>query len=105
MPNFIQNAISIEQVQQSQGYLLLAFGTNWCGHCLAAAPLISDALKNKSNLPFVQEEDGAGRRLGRLFKVKLWPSFILLKDGEEIARATRPNLAQVLALLAHVADS
>lgn len=99
MINFIQNAISIEQVKESQGYLLLAFGTNWCGHCQAAAPIINQALQKLPELRFVQEEDGAGRRLGRLFKVKLWPSFILLKDGEEIARAVRPNAEQVEELL------
>lgn len=104
MSDFVQNAISIEEVQSSQGYLLLAFGTNWCGHCQAAAPLINQALVAHPNLPFVQEEDGSGRRLGRLFKVKLWPSFILLKDGEEVARAVRPSAAQVDDLLAQLKD-
>lgn len=102
MLNYIKDAISAEQVENSQGYLLLAFGTNWCGHCLRAAPLMSDALQAQADLRFVEEEDGAGRRLGRMFKVKLWPSYILLKDGIEVARAVRPDAPQVAELLAHI---
>jgi len=39
----------------------------------------------------VKVEDGKGRRLGRTFGVKLWPTLIFLKDGEEIARVVRPE--------------
>jgi thioredoxin 1 len=35
-------------------------------------------------------QDGPGRPLGRSFKVKLWPSLVLLRDGAEIARVVRP---------------
>ena len=38
-----------------------------------------------------EEEDGAGRRLGRYFSVKLWPTLILLKNGEELGRVIRPT--------------
>lgn len=45
-------------------------------------------------------EDGRGRPLGRSFKVKLWSSLILLRDGVEIARVVRPRSATDLAPLA-----
>lgn len=102
MTDYIQGAISAEQIAQSKGYLLLAFGTPWCGHCQAAESILVQALVAYPTLTVVKEEDGAGRRLGRLFKVKLWPSIILLKDGEEIARTVRPDTAQITALLAHI---
>lgn len=35
-------------------------------------------------------EDGPGRRLGRFFRVKLWPTLVFLQDGEEVARLVRP---------------
>ena len=44
-------------------------------------------------------EDGPGRRLGRSFRVKLWPTLILLKDGQEVARVVRPSDAADLAVL------
>ncbi|PZO69071.1 MAG: thiol reductase thioredoxin, partial [Sphingomonas taxi] len=36
-------------------------------------------------------EDGPGRALGRSFKVKLWPTLVLLRDGVELARVVRPG--------------
>jgi thioredoxin 1 len=36
-------------------------------------------------------EDGSGRRLGRSFAVKLWPTLVFLRDGEEISRLVRPS--------------
>ncbi len=43
-------------------------------------------------------EDGPGRRLGRSFQVKLWPTFIFLKDGVEQGRVVRPmNVAEIAA--------
>jgi thioredoxin 1 len=35
-------------------------------------------------------EDGPGRPLGRSFRVKLWPTMIFLRDGQEVARLVRP---------------
>ena len=36
-------------------------------------------------------EDGPGRPLGRSFRVKLWPTLVFLKDGQEVARIVRPG--------------
>jgi thioredoxin 1 len=44
-------------------------------------------------------EDGKGRPLGRSFAVKLWPTLILLRDGQEVARVVRPLREQDLAPL------
>ena len=37
-----------------------------------------------------------GRKLGRHFKVKLWPTLVVLRNGEEIGRVTRPASAQAV---------
>ena len=37
--------------------------------------------------------DASGRRLGRSFGVKLWPTLVLLADGKEVARLVRPQAA------------
>ena len=80
--------------------MLLQFGVDWCGHCQAAEPAIAQALKTFSRLSHLRIEDGAGRPLGRSFRVKLWPTLVLLRDGQEMGRLVRPTQeAQVLALL------
>ena len=90
----------------SPGDLLLQFGVDWCGHCQAAEPAIAEALKAFPGLRHLRIEDGAGRPLGRSFHVKLWPTLVLLRDGQELARLVRPTqAAQVLALLRPVGSA
>ncbi|MDL2357609.1 MAG: thioredoxin family protein [Pseudomonadota bacterium] len=88
------------------GIVALDFGTDWCGYCKAAAPLIDAALASQPTVRHMKVEDGSGRALGRSFRVKLWPTVIVLKDGKELARVVRPADAGALgeALARAVAD-
>ncbi|ASK33340.1 thiol reductase thioredoxin [Alcanivorax sp. N3-2A] len=73
------------------GPAVLEFGTGWCGHCRAAQPLIAAAFQDYPQVRHLKVEDGKGRPLGRSFRVKLWPTLIFLRDGEEVARLVRPR--------------
>ena len=88
------------EIEQLPGAVVLDFGTNWCGYCSAAAPLVERALAAHPEVRHVRIEDGPGRLLGRSFKVKLWPTLVFLRDGEERSRVVRPaDLAQLTAAL------
>jgi thioredoxin 1 len=78
------------------GVVALDFGTNWCGYCKAAEGAIEAALAKYPNVRHLKVEDGPGRPLGRSFRVKLWPTVVVLKDGQEVARVVRPNDAAEL---------
>jgi len=77
-------------IDATPGLVALDFGTNWCGYCRAAEPLIDQALQDQPDVRHIKVEDGPGRPLGRSFRVKLWPTVVVLKDGQEVARVTRP---------------
>ena len=77
-------------VEAGVGWQLLEFGTDWCGHCAAAQPVVRDFVE-KHGLDHRKVEDGKGRPLGRAFTVKLWPTLVLLRDGQEVARVVRPT--------------
>ncbi|PUE31744.1 thioredoxin family protein [Limnohabitans sp. Jir72] len=91
-------APSLSEVQALPGLVLLEFGTEWCGHCRAAQPLIAQAMAAHIRMPMpwqhLKIEDGPGRALGRHYRVKLWPTLVLLRDGQEVARLVRPASAQ-----------
>lgn len=80
-----------EAVHAMQGLVLLEFGTDWCPHCLGAQNAIRSVLEPRADIQHLKVEDGPGRRLGRFFRVKFWPTLVLLQDGQEIARAVRPH--------------
>lgn len=83
-----------EAVDQLQGPAVLEFGTPWCGHCQRAQPLIEQALKDQAGVQHLKVEDGPGRPLGRSYRVKLWPTLIFLRNGQEAARLVRPQTAR-----------
>jgi len=79
------------------GATLLEFGANWCGHCMAAQPPLQQAMAGHDAVNHYKVEDGPGRPLGRSYKVKLWPTLIFLRDGQEVARVVRPLEAGEIA--------
>jgi thioredoxin 1 len=83
-------------VEKIPGAAVIEFGTNWCGYCLAAQPLIESAFLHIGNVRHIKVEDGKGRPLGRAFGVKLWPTLIFLRDGIEVARVVRPSSSAAL---------
>lgn len=79
------------EVDAWTGFVLLEFGTDWCGHCRAAQSPLQTALAQNPAWRHVKVEDGSGRVLGRSYRVKLWPTLILLKNGQEVERLVRPT--------------
>jgi len=79
------------EVAALSGATVLEFGTDWCGFCQGAQPFIEQASAKHPAVRHLKIEDGPGRPLGRSFKVKLWPTLIFLRNGEEVARVVRPN--------------
>lgn len=87
---YAETQLTRDDIDQLTGPAVLEFGVDWCGHCQAAQPLITTALTNYPNIRHIKVEDGKGRRLGRSYSVKLWPTLIFLKNGTEITRLVRP---------------
>ena len=84
-----------EDVDRMTGPVLLEFGTPWCGFCRAAQSDIATLLAEYPAVRHLKVEDGPGRRLGRSFRVKLWPNLVFLKDGAVVRQLARPTAEEM----------
>lgn len=78
------------EIDALRGPALIEFGTSWCGHCRGVQRPLAEALAAHPRVRHIKIEDGPGRRLGRTFGVKLWPTLVFLRDGAEVVRLVRP---------------
>src|SRR6218665_366386 len=88
---YLALAPSREEVGRLAGAAVLELGAPWAPHCQRAEPLIGQALHGRAALAHPTVEDGPGQRLARSFGVKLWPTLVFLRDGQERARLEGPQ--------------
>ena len=55
------------------------------------------ALAAHPGVRHIKVADASGRRLGRSYGVKLWPTLVFLRDGKEAARLVRPDESTEIA--------
>jgi len=83
-----------EEIESVSGPLVLEFGATWCGFCQGAQSAIREAIEAVPGVRHVKVGDGKGKLLGRSFTVKLWPTLIFLKEGQEHSRLVRPSQSE-----------
>jgi thioredoxin 1 len=93
---FTDPAPALEDLADLPGTVAVEFGVDWCPHCQAAQSFLREALQERRDITHIKIEDGPGRKLGRHFQVKLWPTLVVLRKGQEIGRITRPPSAQAV---------
>jgi thioredoxin 1 len=84
-----------EQVDQLPGAVVLEFGAGWCPYCQDIQAPLGAALQQYPHVRHIAIEDGKGRRLGRSFGVKLWPTLVFMQDGRIVHKAVRPSRSEM----------
>jgi thiol-disulfide isomerase/thioredoxin len=81
---------------------ILQFSTTFCSQCRAAKALISDVVKDQSDISYLEIDAESNLALVRKVDVRSTPTTIFLdKGGFEIARATgAPKRDQLLKVIA-----
>lgn len=94
-----------ENVDALTGVSVIEFGAPWCGHCMAAQPALHEVLRGRNDLRHLKIEDGSGRPLGRSFRIKLWPTLVVMRDGQEVTRLVRPRTVDEIREALSVVDA
>ena len=89
--DYASTELSRQDIDGLRGATVLEFGNSWCGHCRRATPFVVEAFARHEAVRHIRVADASGRRLGRSFAVKLWPTLIFLRDGREVSRLVRPR--------------
>ena len=84
-----------EEIDRTEGPVLLEFGASWCPYCRALAPELAGLLREFPGIRHIKVEDGPGRPLGRSFRVKLWPNLVFLREGRVVRQLARPKIQEV----------
>ena len=95
--DYAQTEPKREEVDALAGATLVEFGSPWCGWCRRAQPRIAEALAAHPDVRHIKIADASGRRLGRSFGVKLWPTLVFLREGKETTRLVRPDDSSEIA--------
>ena len=67
---------------------VLYFTAEWCNPCKKVRPIVEDINREYSDAKFIVVDADSEIELTSNFGVKSIPTFILIKDGEEISRLT-----------------
>ena len=76
-----------QEVRDWPEFLLAEFWAKWCGYCRMVEPVVNDlASWRAGKLKVIRVDIDAEPALARRFTVKATPTFILYRNGSQIAR-------------------
>lgn len=79
---------NFEEIKQGDRPVLLDFFAEWCGPCRMIAPIIDEIAEEREDVAVCKVNVDNEPSLAEAFGVFSIPTLVVLKNGEEVARAT-----------------
>lgn len=67
---------------------ILYFTADWCHPCAKTRPIVEELNRESPDIKFQIIDSDIEAALAKSFEVRSIPTFIVIKDGKEITRAT-----------------
>jgi thioredoxin 1 len=72
------------------------FTADWCAPCKRTKPIVEELNRESADVKFQIIDVDIERELARKFEIKSVPTFIVIRDGQEINRAIGPKTREQL---------
>ena len=79
---------NFEEIKNGAKPVLLDFFAEWCGPCRMIAPIIDEIAEEREDVAVCKINVDNEPSLAEAFGVFSIPTLVVLKNGEEVARAT-----------------
>ncbi|KAL2892770.1 Thioredoxin H-type 1 [Bienertia sinuspersici] len=88
------------EASKSAGKLVVVdFTASWCGPCRFIAPILADLAKKHPSVLFLKVDVDELKTVAEEFKVDAMPTFVFLKNGEEIDRVVGARKESLIELV------
>lgn len=79
----------IKELQNEKGVVMVEFYATWCPHCQKMMPIVENVkAKFDGKAPIYQFDIDKNEEFADSLDVKVIPTFIIFKDGEELWRTS-----------------
>ena len=91
---------NFDEIIKTDKPVLLDFYADWCGPCRMVAPIVHEIAEENDNVVVAKINVDNEPDLAMKFEVMSIPTLVVMKNGEEVKRATGARAKpQILAML------
>ena len=91
---------NFDEIIKSEKPVLIDFYADWCGPCRMVAPIVHEIAEENDNVVVAKINVDNDPELAEKFGVMSIPTLVVMKNGEEVSRATGARAKpQILAML------
>lgn len=69
-----------------EGKVLVKFYADWCGPCQMMKPIVEEFAEKHADIKILEINIDDEEKLAEKYEVSTIPCFVVMKDGEEVAR-------------------
>lgn len=88
-----------ENGKASGKLVVVDFTASWCGPCRFIAPVLADLAKKYPSVTFLKVDVDELKTVAEEYKVDAMPTFVFLKNGEEIGRVVGARKESLVELV------
>jgi|TARA_B110000305_G_C19157603_1_gene501052 thioredoxin 1 len=90
MVKMISNLVELQNILETNRFVIIDFTASWCGPCQRIGPVFSELSENNPNVACIKidVDNEDTKQICSLCEVRSMPTFVLVKYGEVVDKLT-----------------